>query len=215
MRLHREGNASILLVVTLGSLATAASVLYAPPALAWLVAALSLAALALILNFFRYPQRPLQQQADAVLAPSHGKVVVIEAVEDPELGPARQISIFMSPLDVHVNYSPVAGTVETYAYRQGQYLMAFNPKSSLLNEQTWLVINSRGSRVGVKQIAGFLARRIKCYAQAGNTLQQAEEFGFIKFGSRLDVLIPLDWQVQVQLGQRTQGGQTVLARRTS
>jgi len=214
MRLHREGNASILLVLALGILATGLGAAYAPPLLAAALGLLSLALLALILNFFRYPQRPLQQQADAVLAPSHGKVVVIEAVEDPELGPVRQLSIFMSPLDVHVNYSPLAGTVETYQYRKGKYLMAFNPKSSQLNEQTLLVINSQGSRVGVKQIAGFLARRIKCYAQAGSRLQQAQEFGFIKFGSRLDVLIPQHWQVQVQLGQRVVGGQTILATRT-
>lgn len=213
MRLHREGNATILLVLLLGAGLSVGTHYTGPMWLAVAATSFSLIVLAIVLNFFRYPRVPTLPDDDKVIAPCMGKVVVIEEVDDPTLGRCRQLSIFMSPIDIHVNYSPIAATVQHYEYRKGKYLMAWDPKSSTDNEQTWLILESRGERLGMKQIAGFLARRIVCYAKAGTQLQPGQEYGFIKFGSRVDLLLPLSWNITVKLGDRTVGGRTVVAQR--
>lgn len=149
------------------------------------------------------------------MAPADGKVVVIEeAFEDEYLKEKRkQISIFMSPVNVHVNRSPIRGVVEFFKYHPGKYLVAWHPKSSTENERTTMVLKlDDGMKILVRQIAGAVARRIKWYVKEGSQLDQGAEFGFIKFGSRVDVFVPLDAEILVSLDQVTKGGRTPLAR---
>jgi len=151
---------------------------------------------------------------DAIIAPADGKVVVIEEVQDSEYfnEPVRQISIFMSPLHVHINWFPLAGQIIYNKYHPGKYLVAWDPKSSTDNERHSIVIeNPAFGKVLVKQIAGAMARRIVNYSSEGQTAEQGGEMGFIKFGSRVDVLIPLSAKVEVKLDDTSIGGQTILA----
>ncbi len=168
----------------------------------------------LVLNFFRNPEIQIEQNINYVLAPCDGKVVVIEEVFEPLYFKKnmRQISIFMSPLNVHVNRTPIGGKVVHCEYYPGKFLVAFHPKSSLENEQTYLVMENEKFTVGFKQIAGAVARRIKWYVKSGDILEQGQEFGFIKFGSRMDIFIPVEANVQVELHQITWAGRTVLAK---
>jgi phosphatidylserine decarboxylase len=168
----------------------------------------------LVLQFFRNPYRTIEKNATHILAPADGKVVVVEETEEQEYLHERrkQISIFMSPVNVHVNRLPVGGTISYYAYHPGKYLVAWHPKSSTENERTTLAIKTDdGREILLRQIAGALARRIKCYVRPGQTAEQGAEFGFIKFGSRVDVFIPLDTEVLVRPGDRTIAGKTILA----
>jgi phosphatidylserine decarboxylase len=140
--------------------------------------------------------------------------VVIEEVEEPEYfeGKRKQISIFMSPFNVHVNRMPVEGSISYYKYHPGKYLVAWHPKSSTENERTTVVAKmNNGTEVLFRQIAGALARRIKCYVQQGQKLEQGQEFGFIKFGSRVDIFLPLDAVINVKIDDVTKGGKTVIA----
>ena len=211
MTLHKEGYGYAAL--TTGILAAAA---------AWVWLTLSIAAwatLALVglfwlavLNFFRHPGRKVQARENEALAPCDGKVVVIEKVYEPRYFKDErwQVSIFMSPLNVHVNRVPISGRVVMFKYLPGKYLVAWHPKSSTENEQTFAVVESERGAVGFKQIAGAVARRIKWYVKEGDRVTQGQEFGFIKFGSRMDVFLPLDAEIQVKLGQKTIGGITVI-----
>lgn len=169
----------------------------------------------LVLQFFRNPSRKTPLNSKYIIAPADGKVVVIEEVFDSEYFNDRrkQVSIFMSPFNVHVNRHPISGLVKYYKYHPGKYLVAWHPKSSLENERTTVVTESEDGRflVMFRQIAGALARRIVCYATEKATAIQGEEFGFIKFGSRVDVLLPLEAEIKVKLGDKTRGGETVLA----
>ncbi|MEQ9591406.1 MAG: phosphatidylserine decarboxylase family protein [Cyclobacteriaceae bacterium] len=168
----------------------------------------------MILQFFRNPIFSITQNQNQVLAPADGKVVVIEETEETEYlkEKRRQISIFMSPVNVHVNRMPVEGSISYFKYHPGKYLVAWHPKSSTENERTTVVAKMKnGTEVLFRQIAGALARRIKCYVSEGQVLEQGQEFGFIKFGSRVDVFLPLDAKVLVEVGQKTKGGRTVLA----
>jgi phosphatidylserine decarboxylase len=179
----------------------------------WVVLAIQLVFIGLVINFFRSPVFPIVAHDDHILAPANGKVVVIEEVHEPVYFQKKmlQISIFMSPLDVHVNRTPVRGHIQWFQYFPGKYLVAWHPKSSTENEQTFMVQNGPHGEVGVKQIAGALARRIKWYVAPGEEMAQGEEYGFIRFGSRVDVLLPIGTKVTVQLGQKTKGGRTVIA----
>ena len=168
----------------------------------------------LILQFFRHPNIITSINEKQVLAPANGKVVVIEKTIESEYfkDPRIQISIFMSPLDVHVNRSPVAGIVKFFQYHPGKYLVAWHPKSSTENERTTMALKLQsGLEILVRQIAGAMARRIKWYVKEGDILPQGGEFGFIKFGSRLDVFLPTNAEVKVAIGDKTTGGKTVLA----
>lgn len=168
----------------------------------------------LILQFFRSPYRNLLLHEDLLTAPADGKVVVIEEVEEPEYfkGRRKQISIFMSPINVHITRNPVSGIVKYFKYHPGNYFVAWHPKSSTQNERTTVVVESTaGPEVLFRQIAGAMARRIVWYVNEGDEVSQGEEFGFIKFGSRVDVFVPLDTEIKVELGQKTKGGQTVIA----
>ena len=168
----------------------------------------------LVLNFFRNPRRNTVMHAEHILAPADGKVVVIEEVEDNEFfkGKRRQISIFMSPLNVHVTRYPISGKIIYSKYHPGKFLVAWHPKSSEENERTTIVIeNDTVGKIMYRQIAGAVARRIVNYAKADQTAVQGADAGFIKFGSRIDVLVPLDMKVHVGLDQKTIGGETVIA----
>ncbi|WP_026966327.1 phosphatidylserine decarboxylase family protein [Algoriphagus terrigena] len=169
----------------------------------------------IVLQFFRNPVFSLPNEDGIVFAPADGKVVVIEeAFEGEYLKEKRkQVSIFMSPINVHVNRSPVKGEVEYFQYHPGKYLVAWHPKSSTENERTSMVItDSKGTKIMVRQIAGALARRIKWYVKAGSKLEQGGEFGFIKFGSRVDMYLPLDAEILCTMDQVTKGAKTPIAR---
>ncbi|HNT51497.1 MAG TPA: phosphatidylserine decarboxylase family protein [Cyclobacteriaceae bacterium] len=168
----------------------------------------------LILQFFRNPIFNVVQNEKTVLAPADGKVVVIEETEETEYLKERrkQISIFMSPVNVHVNRMPVGGSISYFKYHPGKYLVAWHPKSSTENERTTVVAKMKnGTEILFRQIAGALARRIKCYVTEGQELSQGQEFGFIKFGSRVDIFLPLDSVIKAKVGDKTKGGQTVIA----
>lgn len=169
----------------------------------------------IILQFFRNPVFSLPSEDGIVFAPADGKVVVIEeAFEGEYLKEKRkQVSIFMSPINVHVNRSPVKGEVEYFQYHPGKYLVAWHPKSSTENERTSMVItDTKGTKIMVRQIAGALARRIKWYVKPGSKLEQGGEFGFIKFGSRVDMYLPLDAEILCTMDQVTKGARTPIAR---
>lgn len=175
---------------------------------------ISLALLVIVLQFFRNPKRKLTVNENAIIAPADGKVVVIEEVEETEYlnKKCRQISIFMSPFNVHINRFPISGVVKYAKYHPGKYLVAWHPKSSTENERTTVVIEHKnGTPILFRQIAGALARRIVYYCKENDVAQQASEMGFIKFGSRVDVFIPSDAKVKVKLDQKVQGGVTILA----
>ena len=168
----------------------------------------------LILQFFRNPLFTITRSNKHVLAPADGKVVVIEETEETEYlrERRRQVSIFMSPVNVHVNRMPVAGNISFFKYHPGKYLVAWHPKSSTENERTTIAVRmSDGVEILFRQIAGALARRIKWYVKEGISLEQGEEFGFIKFGSRVDIFLPLDATVTVKVGDVTKGGRTIIA----
>jgi len=169
----------------------------------------------LVVSFFRNPNRKPVIGDDLVIAPANGKVVVIEETYEGEyLKENRiQVSIFMSPLNVHINWYPVKGIVKYYRYHKGLFLKAWLPKSSTDNERTTVVIeNENKVQILMRQIAGAVARRIVAYAEEGTTVNQCQEEGFIKFGSRVDTYIPLDAKIEVEIGQKVTGSQTILAR---
>ncbi|MTI30804.1 phosphatidylserine decarboxylase family protein [Xanthovirga aplysinae] len=168
-----------------------------------------------ILQFFRSPRiKSPEIDPKCIIAPADGKVVVIENTVENEYfkDNRKQVSIFMSPVNVHVNRNPVSGIVKYFKYHAGDYLVAWHPKSSTDNERTTTVVESEdGVEVMFRQIAGALARRIKWYIDIGDPVRQGEEFGFIKFGSRVDIFLPLDAEVKVEIGEKTKGGKTVIA----
>lgn len=174
---------------------------------------LSLLALITVLQFFRHPRRKIVMNPSHVLSPADGKIVAIEEVTEGEFYHEKriQLSIFMSPLNVHLNRFPISGKVDYFKHHYGEYLVAWHPKSSELNERTTIVISNHTKSILVRQIAGYVARRIVCYAKENMTGEQGEELGFIKFGSRVDVFLPLDSKLKVHLHQKVTGGKTVLA----
>ena len=168
----------------------------------------------LILQFFRNPVFEITANTKHVLAPADGKVVVVEETEEPEYFRARKklVSIFMSPVNVHVNRAPVSGVISFFKYHPGKYLVAWHPKSSTENERTTVAVRMQnGVEVVFRQIAGAVARRIKWYIKEGQAIEQGQEFGFIKFGSRVDMFLPLDAKITVKVGDLTKGGRTIIA----
>ena len=168
----------------------------------------------IVIRFFRIPKRELVHNANQIIASADGTIVVVEKVFEPEVlnQECIQISTFMSPNNVHVNRYPVGGKVVYTNYHSGKYLIAKHPKSSTLNERTTICIETEsGQKVVVRQIAGALARRIVCYAKEGEQVTQGAELGFIKFGSRVDLFIPLDSTVRVDLEDKVKGGLSILA----
>ena len=216
MNIHKEGR-TLLFVLLVVFVALNASLAYFMPDAAMIqniVLVCSIAFYLIILQFFRNPLFTVSKNENQVLAPADGKVVVIEETDETEYlkGKRRQISIFMSPVNVHVNRMPVGGAISYYKYHPGKYLVAWHPKSSTENERTTVVAKMKnGTEILFRQIAGALARRIKCYVKEGLSLEQGKEFGFIKFGSRVDIFLPLDAKVKVNIGEVTKGGRTVIA----
>ena len=176
----------------------------------WPVAAvLGVVALA-CLGFFRDPERTPPAGPGLVLAPADGRVMRIDEVEDPWVGRAVRASIFLSPLDVHVNRSPVAGLVDSVRYEAGRFMAAYRDEASELNERCTIALEGDATRIGVKQIAGVLARRIVCRVRAGDKLAAGERFGLIRFGSRTDLVVPRSTEMRVKIGDRVRGGETVM-----
>ncbi|RYY37641.1 MAG: phosphatidylserine decarboxylase family protein [Sphingobacteriaceae bacterium] len=216
MTIHKEGYTSIALCVLFIFVLNAVIQFYLPDAhaLKWFVYILSALLFIIILQFFRSPSLKIDTHETHVLCPADGKVVVIEETEETEFLKDRrlQISVFMSPINVHVNRNPIAGVVKYFKYHPGKYLVAWHPKSSTENERTTIVIeNHLGVPVLFRQIAGALARRIVWYVKEGDEVEQGQQFGFIKFGSRVDIYLPLGTKVNVNIGEVVKGGRTVLA----
>lgn len=183
------------------------------PVVSALIFIVTLGLLLFIISFFRIPNRKMTFDENAIVAPCDGKVVAIEEVDADEYFNDRriQVSIFMSPLNVHVNRHPVTGEAVYSQYHKGKYLVAWHPKSSTENERHTVVYRKNGKEVLTKQIAGALAKRIVNYVTAGQPVKQNDEMGFIKFGSRVDLLLPLDAKIKVKIGDLPRGGVTVVA----
>jgi phosphatidylserine decarboxylase len=162
------------------------------------------------LGFFRDPERTVPSAAGAVLAPADGRVMRVAEVDDPWVGRAVRVSIFLSPLDVHVNRSPVAGLVEGVQHAAGRFMAAYRDEASELNERCTVALQGETARVGVRQIAGVLARRIVCRVRQGDKLEAGERYGLIRFGSRTDLLVPARTELRVRVGDRVKGGETIM-----
>lgn len=216
MTLHKEGTGTISLTI-IGLLAANAALRYFLPEqdiLHTLLLIVSLFLFVIVVQFFRKPTRTTPVNPKHVIAPADGKVVVIEEVIETEYfkGTRRQVSIFMSPLNVHINFNPISGIVTYAKYHAGKYLVAWHPKSSTENERTTIVVkHHNGTEVLFRQIAGALARRICWYVKEGQAVEQGSEFGFIKFGSRIDIFLPLDAKILVNIDDKPVGGETVIA----
>lgn len=216
MSIHREGYIFIIIATVLWAVIWFFSNKYLAENLAWLHMIIQVVFFLIwfwVIWFFRIPHRDHTKGENLVIAPADGKVVVIEEVYEPEYFKDQrlQVSIFMSPLNVHQNLNPISGVVKYFKYHPGKYLVAWHPKSSTLNERTSYVIKNDRHELLTRQIAGAMARRIAYYVKEGDSVDQSEEFGFIRFGSRVDVFFPVGTKVNVKIGDVTQGGVTVLA----
>jgi len=216
MKFHKEGYTSLAIVVLFIFIINALAHYYdAGSVVKWIIYIVSGFLLITILQFFRSPKKTISLNEGIVLCPADGKVVVIEETEETEYLKDRriQVSIFMSPINVHVNRNPISGTVSFFKYHPGKFLVAWHPKSSTDNERTTVVVkNKSGIEVLFRQIAGAMARRIVWYISEGSEVKQGEEFGFIKFGSRVDLFLPLDAEIAVNIGDKVTGGKTIIAR---
>jgi phosphatidylserine decarboxylase len=216
MTIHKEGTPTIALTAFLVGLINIASFSYLFPIstiAGWAVFILTLGLFLFIVSFFRMPNRNWTSDASAIVSPADGKVVVIEEVAPDEYYKEKriQISVFMSPANVHVNRYPFSGKVLYSKYHKGKYLVAWDPKSSTENERHSIVLENPKAKVLVKQIAGALAKRIMNYAVVDADAKQNEELGFIKFGSRVDLLLPIGTKVNVKIGDNVKNGVSVLA----
>jgi phosphatidylserine decarboxylase len=213
-RLHREGHVMLAVFALLLSLLNLAVYHYLPVAF-WPILVISAVFYVIIVQFFRDPVRVIPVvDKGLVYAPADGRVCVIEEVTETEYFNDRrlQVSIFMSPFNVHVNRNPVTGLVAYFKYHPGKYLVAWHPKSSTENERTTIVYDLGNTEILMRQIAGALAKRIKWYLQKGEEVYQGEEMGFIKFGSRVDLYLPINTHVEVLMDQQVKGNKTVIAR---
>ncbi len=216
MTIHREGYKTIAIITLFVGAINLLTYWFLGASMAWIcwiVLIISLAFLLFIISFFRIPNRTLTIEENSLISPCDGKVVVIEEAVDTEYfkGKRLQISIFMSPANVHVNRNPVSGEVVYNQYHKGKFLVAWHPKSSTENERHSVVLKKGGKEVLVKQIAGAVAKRIVNYLEVGQKVEQGAELGFIKFGSRVDLLLPVGTDVKVQLNEAVKGGVTVIA----
>jgi phosphatidylserine decarboxylase len=214
MKLHREGNIIVGLSFTAFLVLSILCFYLFNSIVFYGLASAFFALFLLILQFFRVPHRSINAEPGQVICPADGKVVVIEEVFESEFLQEKcwQISIFMSPLNVHANYYPIDGKVIYTQYHPGKYLVAWHPKSSTENERSTTVIETeQGKRVLVRQIAGAMARRICFYAKTAMKSTRGAELGFIKFGSRVDVFLPLGSKIHVVLGQVVKNRKNILA----
>jgi phosphatidylserine decarboxylase len=215
MKVHKEGYKTIFITLTLAIIFSIIALdIFDYTMWAWVAVALFIGFTIFILSFFRVPVRVANGSGTLVSAPADGKVVIVEEVEEPEYfkGKRIQVSVFMSFFNVHVNWFPVSGEVVHYKYHPGKYVAAFYPKSSEKNERTTIVIrNENGTEVLTRQIAGLFARRVVCYAQKGKKVEAGGPEGFIKFGSRADIFLPLDAKLKVKVGDKVVGSESIIA----
>ncbi len=215
MKFHKEGVASLVLALVFSAIITAIAHYFFPenPLAHWFAYLLSAFLIITIVQFFRNPTRVHTNDENMIIAPADGKVVVIEETTEGEFFKDKrlQVSIFMSPINVHVNRYPISGFVLFFKYHPGKFLAAWEPKSSTDNERTTVVVEHKnGKQILFRQIAGALARRIVWYCKEGDTATQCQEMGFIKFGSRVDLFLPLDTKLKVKIGDVVKGSQSVL-----
>ncbi|HIZ86443.1 MAG TPA: phosphatidylserine decarboxylase family protein [Candidatus Coprenecus stercoravium] len=215
MKIHREG-APIIILSLVFALILGGPCFYlgAHPALSWILTLIPVGFAVFFMCFFRDPKRTPTGDSHKVTAPADGKIVIIQEVEEPEYFNDRrlQISVFMSFFNVHINWAPISGIVSFFRYHRGNYLAAWHPKSSTKNERTTIVFkNEDGTEVLCRQIAGLFARRVVCYAEYDKPFKAGQQIGFIKFGSRADVFLPLGTKVNVNVGDKVTGSETVIA----
>jgi len=216
MTLHKEGRSivALLFVVLSATNLLVYFLISTNPFVTYILGTASFLIFLFVVRFFRKPTRVLITDDNTIYAPADGTVMVIEETNEDEYFKDKriQVSIFMSVWNVHINWFPITGIVKYFKYHPGKFLVARLPKSSTENERTSVVIEDKNKRqILVRQIAGIIARRIICYAKEENQVNQNTEMGFIRFGSRVDVFLPLDAKIQVKLGQKTTGTQTVVA----
>ena len=214
MKIHKEGIATITITfLILAMLNTALFLFLDSYYIKFFLLPIGILFLLFIASFFRSPNRELSIQKNAIIAPADGKIVVIEETEEPEALKKKciQVSIFMSPFNVHINWFPINGKILESIHHSGSFMVANLPKSSTENERTTILIeNDNGDKITVRQVAGAMARRIVCYAKKNNYAEQGEQMGFIKFGSRVDMYLPTNTRIDVKLGQKVRGKQTVI-----
>lgn len=214
MRIHKEGTTIILCSAIASAGITAAGFALLPEVTAWIVTVVVWGITLFITSFFRSPNRVMKTEAGAVFSPADGKIVALEEVDENEYFQGKRIvvSVFMSIWNVHVNWFPVAGRIDYFRHHHGLFLVAWHPKSSEDNERTTTVVDMGGEKIMFRQIAGLVARRIVSYARVGHQVEQNTQCGFIKFGSRVDIFLPLDADIRVKLGDKVVGTQTMIAR---
>ncbi len=214
MTLHKAGYKLLLKILGVGILLNLASYYFINnTVIVYTILITSIVIYLLIVNFFRFPNRVIIQDDNTILAPADGKIVVIEETEEPEYFKDRriQVSIFMNIFNVHINWFPVNGVIKYFKYHKGNYAAAYLPKSSTENERTSIAIEcNNGQTILMRQIAGAIAKRIVSYTPVGGKARQDRHAGFIKFGSRVDLFLPLDTKIEVKLGQKTIGSQTII-----
>ena len=215
MTIHREGYKTIIIafLFVVAVILALNDILVDQTWFHYTIYALGVWFFIMIVRFFRSPKRETNGGDKVILCPADGKIVVIERTTEPEYFKDEriQVSIFMSATNVHVNWFPVGGEIVYYYYHPGKHMVAFNPKASLENERSTTVIQSDDhKKILVRQIAGAMARRIKCYPKVGEPVIQGDELGFIKFGSRVDLLLPVDTKLDIKLGQKVTGKRTII-----
>lgn len=215
MHIHKEGLKTILYTL-ICSVTISFLILhicsFSP--FSWILSSILIIFTIFILTFFRVPNREKNGNDHLISAPADGKIVIIKEVEENEYfkGKAIQVSVFMTFFNVHVNWYPVSGEIVYYKYHPGKYVAAFYPKSSEKNERTTVVIrNKEGKEVLCRQIAGLFARRVVCYAAKGKAISAGDQEGFIKFGSRADVFLPIGSKIRVKIGDKVKGSESILA----
>ena len=213
MKLHKEGNATLTIEILAFSTFNYLAHSYASEYVAYFTTAITAILFIMTLNFFRIPKREFERKEGIIYAPCDGKVVVIEETEETEYYKDRriQVSIFMSPLNVHNQVYPISGNVKYTKYHPGKFLVAWHPKASTDNERSTVVVENDKISILFRQIAGAVARRIMTYSKENDAANVADEFGFIKFGSRVDLFFPIGTKINTQLEKKVTGGQSVIA----
>lgn len=214
MKIHKAGFGVIAVLIIILTLINVPLFIFTTSIAKWIVFGFSMGVLLFVLRFFRFPNRQVSYSNDVVITPADGKVVAIEEVEETDfIGEKRtQVSIFMSVWSVHINWFPMLGTVTVSEHFNGRYMAAWLPKSSTENERSVVVIdNEKHGKILIKQIAGAVARRIITYSKVGDKVKDGDQIGFIRFGSRVDVLLPLSFDINVKIGDMVKGGITKIA----
>lgn len=213
MTIHKEGTGTLVIAFLFGAFIVAGGY-FIMPVLVYPCLLIAIALFLFFLYFFRKPCRDAVIKDGYIISPADGKVVVIEETIETEYFNEKrlQVSVFMSPVNVHINWYPISGMVTYFKYHAGKHLVAWHPKSSTDNERTTVVVDNGKTEILFRQVAGALARRIVCYSKEKEKAEQCNEFGFIKFGSRVDIYLPIGTQIDVVIGQKVEGRRTVIAK---